>query len=157
MQKITTFLTFQEKGAEAVRLYTSLFKNSHITNLTEADGKGPISAGALMHAEFTLDGQQFYAMDGGPSFTFGIGMSLMVKADDQAEIDRLWLALSEGGKEMPCGWLEDKYGVAWQIVPPILGTYLMDADPAKAERVTKAMLGMHKIIIQDLQDAYEGK
>ncbi len=157
MQKITTFLTFQQNGVEAVKFYTSLFANSKIDSLVESDGSIPIPAGSLMHAEFTLDGHTFFAMDGGPSFNFAQGMSLLVSAEDQAEIDRLWTALSSDGKEMPCGWVQDKYGVSWQIVPPILGTYLTDSDPAKSGRVMQAMLKMQKIIIKDIQDAYDGK
>lgn len=157
MQKITTFLTFPQRGSEAVKFYTSLFENSNIVDLQQSDGSGPIPKGALMHAEFVLDGQTFYAMDGGPSFNFGMGISLMVEANTQAEIDRLWDALAKGGQEMPCGWVQDAYGVSWQIVPGLLGRYLTDKDPAKAKRVMDAMLKMNKIILQDLQDAYDGK
>lgn len=154
MSKVNTFLTFQEKGEEAVRFYVSLFPNSKIHSLVLSEGGGPFPPGALQHASFELDGQAFMAMDGGPYFSFAQGFSLFASAETQAEIDRLWSALTEGGEEQPCGWLKDRYGVSWQIVPPILGTLLTDENPVKAQRVMEAMLQMKKIDIQALQDAY---
>jgi predicted 3-demethylubiquinone-9 3-methyltransferase (glyoxalase superfamily) len=156
MQKVTTFLTFKEKGEEAVNLYVSLFKNSKIMSIVRSKGEGPIAKGALLHASFQLDGQEFMAMDGGPYFSFAQGISLFVNCETQEEMDRLWDKLSEGGEEQPCGWVKDKYGVLWQIVPPILGELLNDKDAEKARRVMEAMLKMKKIDIQALQQAHEG-
>src|SRR4030067_3658427 len=117
MQKITTFLTFKEKGEEAVNFYVSLFKNSKIMSITRSEMEGPIPKGALQHASFQLDGQEFMAMDGGPSFSFAQGFSLFVDCETQEEIDRLWEKLSEGGEEQMCGWGKDRTGGAWQPYP----------------------------------------
>jgi len=155
MQKVTTFLTFKEKGEEAVNLYVSLFKNSKILSIVRSAGEGPIAKGALQHASFQLDGQEFMAMDGGPYFSFAQGFSLLVSCETQAEIDRLWDKLSEGGEEQPCGWVKDKYGVSWQIIPPILGEMLTDKDAEKSKRVLEAMFKMKKIDIAALQQAYQ--
>ena len=155
MEKVNTFLTFKEKGEEAVNFYVSLFKNSQILSIVRSEGEGPIAKGALMHARFRLDGQEFMAMDGGPYFSFAQGFSIFVSCDTQDEIDRLWNKLSEGGEEQPCGWVLDKYGVSWQIVPPILGDMLNDKDTDKSRRVLNAMLQMKKIDIKALQQAYE--
>ena len=155
MQKVTTFLTFKEKAEEAVNLYVSLFKNSKIVSIVRSEGEGPIAKGALLHASFQLDGQEFMAMDGGPYFSFAQGFSLFANCETQEEIDRLWDKLSEGGEEQPCGWVKDKYGVSWQIVPPILGEMLNDKDAEKSKRVMEAMLKMKKIDIKALQQAYE--
>jgi len=155
MQKVTTFLTFKEKGEEAVNLYVSLFKNSKIMSIVRSKGEGPIAKGALLHASFQLDGQEFMAMDGGPYFSFAQGISLFVNCETQEEMDRLWDKLSEGGEEQPCGWVKDKYGVSWQIVPPILGEMLNDKDAEKSKRVMEAMLKMKKIDIKALQQAYD--
>lgn len=148
MQKITTFLTFNDQAEEAVNLYTSIFKNSKIENIMRAGE-------AVIGITFQLAGQQFSAMNGGPHFTFAQGISLFVNAETQEEIDELYEKLSEGGSKEPCGWLKDKFGVSWQIVPPILGELLQDKDPAKANRVLQAMLQMQKIDIKKLKDAYE--
>ncbi len=148
MQKITTFLTFNNQAEEAVKFYTSIIENSKIENIMRA---GEMVIGI----SFQLAGQQFSAMNGGPHFTFAQGFSLFVNAETQAEIDELYEKFSEGGEEQPCGWLKDKFGVSWQIVPPILGELLGDKDPVKAQRVIQAMLKMHKINIQALKDAYE--
>ena len=155
MSKVTTFLTFQERGEEAVRFYVSLFPNSQIHMIVRSEGGGSFPQGALQHASFEIDGQAFMAMDGGPYFKFDQGFSLFANAETQAEIDRLWSALSEGGEEQPCGWLKDRFGISWQIIPPILGTLLTDKDAEKAKRVMEAMLQMKKIDIQALQDAYD--
>jgi predicted 3-demethylubiquinone-9 3-methyltransferase (glyoxalase superfamily) len=155
MSKVTTFLTFKEKGEEAVNFYVSLFKNSKVLSLVRSEGESPIAQGALMHASFLLDGQAFMAMDGGPYFNFEQGFSLFVNCETQAEIDRLWEKLSEGGEEQMCGWVKDRYGVSWQIVPPILGDLLTDKDAEKAQRVMEAMLKIKKIDISALQYAYE--
>ena len=150
MQKITTFLTFKEKGEEAVNFYVSIFKNSKINHAMSIEGK-------LVHASFTLDGQDFMAMDGGPVFSMAQGMSLFVNCETQEEVDELWEKLSVGGEKGRCGWLTDKYGVSWQIIPSALGQLMMSGDAATSARVREAMLKMNKIEIQGLQQAYDGK
>ena len=151
MQKITTFLTFNDQAEEAANFYTSLFRNSKIENVMR-------SGDAVMGVSFQLDGQQFNALNGGPSFNFAEGISLFVNCETQAEVDELWEKLtSDGGEESRCGWLKDKFGVSWQIIPSVLGELLGDKDPEKAQRVMQAMLKMNKIIIADLQKAYDQK
>jgi len=154
-QKITTFLTFKDRGEEAVNFYVSMFKNSRIVSLVLSDGEGPIPKGALLHAAFELDGQQFMAMEGGPYFAFDQGFSLFVSCETQEEIDRLWEKLSEGGEKQQCGWLKDKYGVSWQIIPAVLGELMGDAKSARSKRVMEALLKMTKLDIKGLQQAYE--
>jgi predicted 3-demethylubiquinone-9 3-methyltransferase (glyoxalase superfamily) len=156
MSKVATYLTFKENGEEAVKLYVSLIKNSKINSLVRSEGGGPFPKGALQHASFTLDGQEFMAMDGGEYFSFAQGFSIFVSCESQAEIDRLWDTLSAGGEEQMCGWLRDKYGVSWQIIPPLLGQYLTDPDAARAGRVMEAMLKMQKLDIAELEQAYAG-
>jgi predicted 3-demethylubiquinone-9 3-methyltransferase (glyoxalase superfamily) len=156
MSKVTPFLTFKENGEQAVKLYTSLIKNSEIFNLVRSEGGGPFPQGALQHASFQLDGQNFMAMDGGPYFGFDQGFSLFVSCETQEEIDKLWYALSEGGEEGQCGWLKDRFGVSWQIIPSVLGDMLMNGGPEKSQRVTEAFLKMTKFDIQALQEAYAG-
>lgn len=153
MQKVTTFLMFPERAEEAVNLYVSLFKNARITNLTRLSSE-PAQGAAMI--TFEIDGQEFYAMDGGPHFKFEQGMSLMVDCESQAEVDKLYDTLAEGGEAQPCGWVKDKFGVSWQIVPTVLGQLMGDPDRQKAQRVTEAMLQMHKIDIAALQRAYAG-
>jgi predicted 3-demethylubiquinone-9 3-methyltransferase (glyoxalase superfamily) len=155
MPEITTFLTFDDQAEEAVTFYTSVFPNSRIVTTTRYGEAGPGAKGALMSATFELDGQQFMALNGGPSFTFSQGISLFVHCETQDEIDELWEKLSEGGGKGPCGWLTDKYGVSWQVVPRVLGEMLNDQDPEKANRVMNAMLQMSKIEIEGLRGAYE--
>jgi predicted 3-demethylubiquinone-9 3-methyltransferase (glyoxalase superfamily) len=150
MQKITTCLTYNNQAEEAVNLYTSIFKDSRIIE-TMRQGE----EGAVLSITFALDGQEFIALNGGSFFTFAPGMSLFVLRETQEEIDELWDKLSEGGAEHPCGWLNDKFGVSWQIVPPILGRLLQDKNKAKAKRVMDAMLKMTKIDIAALKEAYE--
>ena len=157
MPKITTFLTFDDQAEEAVTFYTSVFPNSRIVTTTRYGEAGPGAKGALMSATFELDGQQFMALNGGPSFTFSQGISLFVHCETQEEIDELWEKLSEGGEKGPCGWLTDKYGVSWQIVPRVLGEMLNDEDPEKANRVMNAMLQMSKLEIEGLRRAYESR
>ena len=142
MQKVTPFLWFDGKAEEAASFYVSIFKNAKI-----------VSASA-MSATFEIDGQEFIAFNGGPMFKFTEAISLFVRCDTQEEIDRLWDKLSEGGQKQKCGWLKDKYGVSWQIIPPVLGQMLQDKDPAKSKRVMQAMLQMDKIDIAALQKAY---
>lgn len=154
--KIVTFLTYDDQAEEAVNFYTSIFKNSKIVSTSRYGEAGPGPAGTLMTAEFELEGRPFVALNGGSTFTFAQGISLLVNCDTQEEVDELWDRLSEGGEKGPCGWLTDRFGVSWQIVPRILGTLLSDPDPAKAGRVMNAMLQMSKLEIKPLQDAYNG-
>ena len=155
MQKITTFLTFNDQAEEAINFYTSIFPNSRIVSTTRRGDAGPRAKGALMSATFELDGQQFMALNGGPSFRFELGFSLFVSCETQGEVDRYWEKLCRGGDEGPCGWLTDKFGVSWQVVPRLLGEMLNDEDPEKAQRVMDAMLQMSKIEIEGLRRAYE--
>jgi predicted 3-demethylubiquinone-9 3-methyltransferase (glyoxalase superfamily) len=157
MQKITTFLTFNNQAEEAVNLYTSIFKNSKIVSTRRYGDAGPGPKGSLMTAEFELEGQRFVALNGGPSFRFSQGISLFVSCEDQREIDQLSAKLTAGGKQEPCGWVTDKFGVSWQIVPTMLLKLLGDKDPAKANRVMQAMLQMKKLDIARLKQAAEGK
>ena len=147
MQKITTFLTFNHQAEEAMNLYMSVFKNSKVLS------RMPGPNGSIMSASFELEGQEFIVLNGGPQFTFSMGTSLFVKCDTQEEIDELYEKLSDGGVKQPCGWLQDKFGVSWQIIPPILGELLQDKDREKAQRVLQAMLKMHKIDIKALKEA----
>jgi predicted 3-demethylubiquinone-9 3-methyltransferase (glyoxalase superfamily) len=155
MQKITTFLAFNGRAEEAVNLYTSVFKNTKVTSTSRYGDAGPGPKGTLMVATFEIEGQTFIALNGGPSFTFSQGISLLVNCETQAEVDELWEKLSEGGQKQPCGWVTDRFGVSWQIVPTILGKLMSDPDPQKAGRVMKAMLGMSKLDIAALKRAYE--
>ncbi|HET8651783.1 MAG TPA: VOC family protein [Gaiellaceae bacterium] len=156
MQKITTFLTFEDRAEEAVDFYTSIFPDSRIVSTSRYGDAGPAPKGTFMSAEFELAGQPFIALNGGPSFSFSQGISLFVRCETQEEVDELWEKLSEGGEPGPCGWLTDKFGVSWQVIPRILGELLRDEDPEKANRVMNAMLGMGKIEIEGLRRAYEG-
>ncbi len=150
MQKITTFLTYNDKAEQAMQFYVSVFKNSKI--VSEMRNGGQFFGGTLM-----LEGQEFMVLNGGPYFTFAQGISLFVKCETQEEIDELYEKLSAGGEKQPCGWLKDQFGVSWQIIPPALGTMLGDKDPVKAKRVLDAMLKMQKIDLKALKDAYDGK
>ncbi|MBL7740596.1 MAG: VOC family protein [Chitinophagaceae bacterium] len=157
MQTITPFLWFDGKAEEAAKLYTSLFKNSRIISMKYWGEGSPFPKDQVMMATFELDGLQFHAFDAGPQFKFSEAMSLFVNCDTQEEIDYFWNALTaDGGQESMCGWLKDKFGVSWQIIPPQLG-WLADSDKARAGRVMQAMMQMKKIIIADLQKAYDGK
>lgn len=157
MSKITTFLTFDHQAEAAVHLYVSAFKNSRIVSESRWGEGGPGPAGALMSCEFELDGQPFMALNGGPSFAFSEGISLFVRCETQAEVDELWATLTaDGGEPGPCGWLKDRFGVSWQIIPTALGEMLGDPDREKAGRAMQAMLQMSKIDIAGLRRAYEG-
>ncbi len=157
MQKIRTFLTFDGQAEEAARLYTSLFENSGIDSVSRYPEGIPGQPGAVMTVNFRLDGQEFVALNGGPSFSFAEGMSLFVNCETQAEVDRLWMALSEGSEDQgQCGWIKDRFGVSWQIVPGVLGELMGDSDGEKAARVTQAMLQMRKLDIAGLKRAYAG-
>ena len=159
MQKITPFLWFDDKAEEAVNFYVSIFKNARIGNLTRYDEAGEKVSGrpkdSVMTVEFQLDGQEFVALNGGPHFKFTEAVSFVVNCETQAEVDEFWEKLSAGGEEVQCGWLKDKYGLSWQIVPTILTELLKDKDPAKAKRVMEAMLQMKKIDIPTLQRAFD--
>ena len=159
MQKITPFLWFDDKAEEAANFYTSIFKNAKIGTIArygeeaaKASGRPP---GTVMTVAFQIDGQEFIALNGGPHFQFTEAISLVVNCETQAEVDDLWVKLSKGGQESRCGWLKDRYGLSWQIVPTALGRLMSDTDPEKSSRVMKAVLHMQKLDIQRLQEAYD--
>ena len=158
-EKITTFLMFPKGARDAVRTYTSLFPDSRIIEETEMNTEGaPDSTGSSYIATFEIGGQRYRAMDGGPSFTFAEGISLFVDCETQDEIDRYSERLiANGGEQGPCGWLKDRWGVSWQIVPRVLGEYLGDPDPEKAKRTLDAMLKMKKLDIAGLRRAHDGR
>jgi predicted 3-demethylubiquinone-9 3-methyltransferase (glyoxalase superfamily) len=159
--KITPFLWFNDQAEQAAKFYTSIFKNSKIGKVARYDKAGEKvagrPAGSVMTVEFQLEGQEFVALNGGPQFKFNEAISFVVSCQTQAEVDRFWNKLSAGGKKVQCGWLQDKYGVSWQVVPTILGQLLSDKDPAKSGRVMQAMLQMVKLDIKKLQNAARGK
>lgn len=157
MQKITPFFWFNNQAEEAVQFYTKIFKNSKIKSISRYGDAGPGPKGSVMTANFLLEGQEFVALNGGPIFTFTPAISFVVNCRTQAEVDRLWDKLSAGGEPGQCGWLKDKYGVSWQIVPTILVRLLNDRDPVKANRMMQAMLKMNKIDIARLKQAYGSK
>ena len=154
-KKITPFLWFDGKAEEAVNLYVSIFEDSAIGGITRYGPGGPGPEGSVMTVEFRLRGQDFVALNGGPEFKFTEAISLHVNCETQEEVDKFWEKLSAGGEEGPCGWLKDKYGLSWQVVPTALGEMLQDKDPEKANRVMQAMLQMSKIDIKALERAYE--
>jgi predicted 3-demethylubiquinone-9 3-methyltransferase (glyoxalase superfamily) len=154
IQKITPFLWFDHQAEEAARFYTSIFKNSKIEAVTRYGDAGPGPKGSVMTVSFELDGQKFAALNGGPPFKFTEAISFVVNCDTQAEVDEFWEKLSEGGQEVQCGWLKDKYGLSWQIVPTALVELLKDKDAERSQRVMKAMLQMKKIDIARLEAAY---
>jgi predicted 3-demethylubiquinone-9 3-methyltransferase (glyoxalase superfamily) len=162
MQKITPWLWFDTEGEDAAKRYVSIFSGrpgaksgeSKVTEVTRYGDAGPREAGSVMTVAFTLDGQDFAALNGGPEFSFNESVSFMVSCEDQQEVDYFWDALlADGGKESVCGWLKDRYGVSWQIIPEALGRLMGDPDPEKARRVTEAMLKMVKIDVAELQRA----
>ena len=155
MQKITPFLWFDGKAEEAMNFYSSIFKNSKIGRITRYGDAGPGPKGAVMSGTFQLDGQEFMALNGGPQFKFTEAISFFVNCETQEEVDELWEKLSDGGQKSRCGWLKDKYGLSWQIIPSALGKMLGDKDPEKSQRVMKAMLQMDKIDIKGLEQAYK--
>jgi predicted 3-demethylubiquinone-9 3-methyltransferase (glyoxalase superfamily) len=156
MQKITPFLWFDNNAEEAVNLYVSIFKNSKVLGMSRYGDAGPGPKGMLMTARFQLDGQEFVALNGGPQFKFTEAVSFLVNCQTQQEVDEYWEKLSAGGSEGQCGWLKDRFGLSWQIVPTVLGQMLQDEDPAKARRVMQAMLQMTRMDIARLQQAYDG-
>ncbi len=157
MQKITPFLWFDDKAEEAANFYVSIFKKSKIVSIARYGDAGPGPKGSVMTVEFVLEGERFTALNGGPQFRFSPAISFVVNCETQEEIDRLWKTLTAGGKEVQCGWLEDKYGLSWQIVPTALNKMLQDPDPEKVNRVMKAMLKMVKIDLESLRQAYGRK
>ena len=157
MQKITPFLWYDGRAEEAVKFYTSIFKNSKIITLNYWGEGTPFPKDQVRTAVFELDGVQFYAFDAGPQFKFTEAISLFVDCTTQEEVDELWEKLSAGGEKSMCGWLKDKFGISWQIVPRKLMQLMNDKDPEKSKKVMQAMMKMNKIIIADLQKAYDGK
>jgi predicted 3-demethylubiquinone-9 3-methyltransferase (glyoxalase superfamily) len=156
MQKIVPFLWFDGRAEEAMNFYVSIFKNSKIRSVHRCGDAGPGPKGSVLTATFQLEGQEFMALNGGPLYKFSPANSLFVNCETQKEVDELWTKLAEGGKTNRCGWLDDRFGVSWQIIPTALGKLLNDKDAAKSSRVMKAMLQMTKIEIDKLKQAYEG-
>ena len=155
MQKITPFLWFDDKAEESMNFYVSIFKNSKRGRISRYGEAGPGPKGTVMVATFQLEGQDFMALNGGPHFKFTEAISLVVNCESQDEVDAFWEKLSEGGSKGQCGWLKDKYGLSWQVVPTALGKLMSDPDPEKSKRVMTAMLKMTKMDIQGLQQAYD--
>ncbi len=156
-QKITPFLWFDNQAEEAMNFYVSIFKNSKVLSVDRYGEAGPRPKGTVMTTSFELEGQGFMALNGGPEYKFTEAISFFVNCETQAEVDDLWERLSAGGEKGPCGWLKDKYGVSWQIVPTVLAEMLSDPDPGRSQRVMRAMLQMKKIDINALKRAYEQK
>lgn len=155
MQSITPFLWFDGKAEEAMNFYVSIFKNSKIVSVSRYGEGGLGPKGSVMTATFQLDGQEFVALNGGPQFSFTPAISFFVNCTTQQEVDGLWEKLSEGGEKQRCGWLKDKYGLSWQIIPSALGELLQDKDPVKAKNVMQAMLQMDRIDIKGLRQAHD--
>jgi predicted 3-demethylubiquinone-9 3-methyltransferase (glyoxalase superfamily) len=155
MQKITPFLWFDGKAEEAANFYVSIFKNSKVGSIARYGDVGPGPKGSVMTVAFQLDGQEFVGLNGGPHFKFTEAVSFVVNCETQGEVDDFWEKLSAGGQKSRCGWLKDKYGLSWQIVPTILPKLVMDKDPEKSGRVMAAMMQMDKIDIKKLQQAYD--
>ena len=156
MQKITPFLWFGNNAEEAANFYVSIFKNSKLLNVARYGDAGPGPKDSVMTTEFELDGQEFVALNGGPRFKFTEAISFVVNCETQEEVDYYWERLSEDGEKSRCGWLKDKFGLWWQVVPTVLNKLMTDKDPEKSKRVMEAMLQMDKIDIKPLQRAYEG-
>ncbi len=154
-QKVTTFLWFNDNAEEAVNFYVSTFKNSKILKTVHYGEAGPGPKGSVMIIDFQLDGQEFTALNGGPEFKFTEAISLVVHCKTQEEVDYFWEKLSEGGEKIECGWLKDKFGLAWQIVPDSFLELLSDNDPQRTQKVMKAMMQMKKLDIQKLKQAVE--
>ena len=150
MQKITPFLWFDGQAEEAMNFYLSIFKSGKVLNVSRANGK-------VMSVTFELEGQQFIGLNAGPLFKFNEAVSFFVSCETQEEVDELWEKLSQGGERSRCGWLKDKFGLSWQIIPRALGKLMNDPDPQKSQAVMQAMLKMNKIVIEDLQKAYNGE
>lgn len=156
-QKVTPFLWFDTQAEEAANFYTSIFKDSEVMNVDRCTEGGPLPAGTVMTVTFKIFGQEFVGLNGGPQFSFNPAVSFLIACETQDEIDDLWEKLSaDGGEEQMCGWVQGKYGLSWQVVPPLLNEMLSDSDHERAQRVAEAMLKMKKIEIADLKRAYEG-
>ncbi|MGF7237716.1 MAG: VOC family protein [Frankia sp.] len=153
MPKTTPWLWFDTQAEEAAEFYVSVFPNSKITDTTRYGPGGPRPAGSVMTVSFSLDGQDYVGLNGGPEYRFSEAISFQILCQDQAEVDAYWAALSDGGEEGPCGWLKDRYGLSWQVVPAALGEVLGDPDPDRSRRATQAMMEMKKIDIAELQKA----
>jgi predicted 3-demethylubiquinone-9 3-methyltransferase (glyoxalase superfamily) len=154
VQKITPCLWFDDQAEEAARFYTSIFKNSKMGAVTHYGEGAPRPKGSVLTVRFELDGQEFLALNGGPLFKFTEAVSFIVNCETQEELDRMWEKLSEGGSEVQCGWLKDRYGVSWQVVPAVLGEMLSDPDPERSARVMQAVMQMKKLDIAGLKKAY---
>jgi predicted 3-demethylubiquinone-9 3-methyltransferase (glyoxalase superfamily) len=157
MGKITPYLWFDGKAEEATDYYMSVFKEAKITNVMRYPEGGPAPAGTVLSVSFRIHDQEFIALNGGPQYKFTEAISFFIACDSQAEIDYLWERLSDGGTPQPCGWLKDRFGLSWQIVPPVLGTMLADKDSLRATRVMNALFKMQKIHIPTLQAAYDDR
>lgn len=155
-QKISTCLWFEDQAEEAAKFYTSVFDDSRILDVARYGEGGPGPAGQAITAEFEIEGRRFLALNGGTAANFTEAVSFVVDCADQEEVDRYWTALTDGGAESQCGWLKDRYGLSWQIVPSVLGSLLAGADPEGSQRAMQAMLGMRKLDIAQLQNAYDG-
>jgi predicted 3-demethylubiquinone-9 3-methyltransferase (glyoxalase superfamily) len=155
MQKITPFLWFNGNAEEAMNFYVSIFENSKILRVSRYGDAGPGPKGTVMSATFQLEGQEFYALNGGPQYSFTPAVSFFINCETQQEVDELWAKLSDGAQEQQCGWVRDKFGLSWQVIPSVLGKLLGDKDPRKAGSVMNAMLQMKKIDITTLQAAYD--
>ena len=156
-QRITPNLWFDTEAEQAAEFYVSIFENSRIVRVNRYPQNAPREAGMVMTVEFELDGQRFVGINGGPEFTFDEAVSFEIACADQAEIDYYWEKLSDGGQEGPCGWVKDRYGLSWQIIPNALSQLMSDPDAERAGRVREAMFGMKKISVKGLRDAYEGR
>ena len=154
VQSVRPCLTFKDRTEEAVNFYVSLFPNSKVLSLLKADGKGPLPEGSVLHASFQLDGQEYTAFDGGPAFTFTEGFSFVATCEIQEEIDAVWARLTEGGEDGPCGWLKDRFGVSWQVVPAALGQMMGDPKSGNPAKVMEALLKMRKLDLATLKQAY---
>lgn len=158
MQTIHPMLWFDDQAEEAARQYVSIFPNSKLGTISRYGPAGPLEEGKVMTVEFTLDGQKFVALNGGPDFTFNESVSFVVPCESQEEVDRYWELLVDGGEESYCGWLKDRYGLSWQITPVELDAMMLDPDPEKSRRVTEAMLKVKgKFDLAELRDAFEGR
>ncbi|MDB4874006.1 MAG: hypothetical protein JWM41_452 [Gemmatimonadetes bacterium] len=155
MQNITPFLWFNDNAEEAMNFYVSIFKNSKVGRVSRSGGAGPGDKGPVVSVTFNLNGQEFFALNGGPHFTFTPAVSFFVNCETQAEVDDLWGKLTAGGEESRCGWLKDKFGLSWQVVPSLLGKLLGDPNPKKSASVMQAMMKMGKIDMRALQEAYD--
>jgi predicted 3-demethylubiquinone-9 3-methyltransferase (glyoxalase superfamily) len=155
MERTTPCLWFDTQGEEAANFYVSVFPNSRIVRVSRYGEAGPRAAGMVMTVDFELDGRSYIALNGGPDFTFSEAVSFQINCADQEEVDYYWSKLSEGGEEGPCGWLKDRFGLSWQVVPTALNELVNDPDPAKSQAVMRAMLGMRKIVVSELEAAYE--